>query len=63
MTEPVDLSLFLSPLLHLTGSGRLRAAAGFDGAAHVDEVVVAAAGHFVGAAVGFGERRQVEGQF
>lgn len=58
MNVPVRGSV--SPLFDLTRSGLLRAAGGFDGAADVDEVVVAAAGQVVEAAVGFEERRQVE---
>lgn len=49
--------------LQLTHSGLVGAAGGLDGAADVDEVVVAALGQVVEIAVGFGERRQVEGEF
>lgn len=51
-----------SPLFHLARSGILSTRSGFDRTADVDVVVVAAAGHVVVAAVGFGERRQVEGE-
>lgn len=46
----------------LTRAGLVGAAGGLDGAADVDEVIVAAVGQVVETAVGFGERRQVEGE-
>lgn len=49
-------------LLDLTCSRLFRTVGSFDRTAHVDEVVVVAAGQIVEAAVDFGERRQVEGE-
>lgn len=50
-------------LLQLTCACHVWAAGCCDGSTDVDEVVIATVGQVVKTAVGFGERRQVEGEF
>lgn len=53
------MSSFL-PLFHLARSGLFRTVGSFDGTTDVDVVVIGSAGQVVEAAVGLGERLQVE---